>query len=56
MASLTQHKKRIRKRKVRTEGKERKRALKSGSTPRFPIHLEEGSKEVLPQPPGSGSN
>jgi hypothetical protein len=53
MTSLSQQRKRIEKRKERTEGKKRKRALLAGTTPRFPIHIENDSGAVLPQPPGS---
>jgi hypothetical protein len=55
MGSLTQKTKRIRKNKRSSQGKPRKRAIRKGSTPRFPVHVEDGSDDVLPQPPGSGS-
>ena len=53
MASLTQRTKRIRKNKRISQGKVRKRAAAQGTTPRFPIHVEEQPDAVLPQPPGS---
>jgi hypothetical protein len=53
MGSLTKKMKMIRKRKVRTGGKGRKKLLRSGTTPRFPIHLEEEPDAVVPMPPGS---
>lgn len=53
MSSLTKQRKKIEQRKVRTEGKKSKRARATGSTPRFPIHLENESDGVLPEPPGS---
>ena len=56
MASLTKQRKKVIKRKVRTRGKERKRKLVNGSTPRFPVHLEDGDSAKTPQPPGSHPN
>lgn len=53
MGSLTKKRKLIRKRKVRTSGKERKRAVKTGTTPRFPVHVEKEPDAELPKPPGS---
>ena len=53
MGSLTKKVKLIRKKKVRAGGKDRKRTIKAGTTPRFPIHVEEQPDAVLPQPPGS---
>jgi hypothetical protein len=54
MASLTQKRKLKRKKQLRASGKTRKRRLAPGSTPRFPVHLEENDpKAVVPQPPGS---
>ena len=53
MASMTQKTKSIRKRKRTAQGKERKRAAAKGTTPRFPIHLEDQPDATLPQPPGS---
>jgi hypothetical protein len=53
MASPTQTRKLILKKKKTKEGKARKRSLAAGSTPRFPVHMEDGSDALLPQPPGS---
>jgi hypothetical protein len=53
MASLTKKTKQIRKNKVRTAGKERKRAVREGTTPRFPIHVDQEPDANLPMPPGS---
>jgi hypothetical protein len=53
MGSLTKKRKLISKKKVRAGGKDRKRELKAGTTPRFPIHVENEPDAVLPQPPGS---
>jgi hypothetical protein len=53
MGSLTKKRKLIAKKKVRASGKDRKRGIKAGTTPRFPIHLDEEPDAVLPMPPGS---
>ncbi len=53
MASLTKQRKQVIKRKLRTSGKDRKRALAKGTTPVFPIHLDKDPDAVVPQPPRS---
>ncbi|MCP4601025.1 MAG: hypothetical protein GY847_10955 [Proteobacteria bacterium] len=53
MASLTKQRKLVIKRKTRSSGKPRKRKLAAGTTPRFPIHIEDDPECVLPQPPGT---
>lgn len=53
MASLMKKRKLIVKRKTRSSGKSRKVALAAGTTPRFPVHLDQEPDAVLPQPPGS---
>lgn len=53
MTSLTHRLKMKEKRKKTREGKPRKRALAAGTTPRFPVHIEEAPDAVLPMPPGS---
>ena len=51
MGSNTKKMKTIRANKRIAEGRDRKRALKNGSTPRFPVHLDTAPDCVLPQPP-----
>ncbi len=53
MASLTHKMKLKHKKQVRASGKTRKRKLAEGTTPRFPIHLEDDPTASVPQPPGS---
>ena len=53
MASLTQKMKSIARRKLTRQGRRRKRAAAKGTTPRFPVHVEDQPDAVLPQPPGS---
>ncbi|MDJ0765382.1 MAG: hypothetical protein QNJ97_20545 [Myxococcota bacterium] len=53
MASLTQTKKNKQRLKIRARGKVRKRAAAAGTTPRFPVHLQDEPDCVLPMPPGS---
>lgn len=53
MGSLTKQRKQIRKIKVRASGKARKSAVKAGTTPRFPVHVEEAPDAELPKPPGT---
>ena len=53
MASLTQTRKNKEKNRARSEGKPRKRSLAAGSTPRFPVHLDQEPDCVIPMPPGS---
>ncbi len=53
MGSLTKTTEMIRKKKLRASGKSRKLALREGTTPRFPVHLEEEPDAALPMPPGS---
>jgi hypothetical protein len=53
MGSLTKKCKLIAKKKLRASGKSRKHELRDGTTPRFPIHLEEEPDAALPMPPGS---
>jgi len=38
----------------RTCGTIRKRKLRKGTTPRFPIHIEDAPDCVVPRPPASG--
>jgi hypothetical protein len=51
MGSNSKQTEKIRANKRIAEGRERKRALKKGSTPRFPVHLEDAPDCVVPQPP-----
>ena len=53
MGSLTKKVKAIRRNKVVAAGRVRKRKLKKGSTPRFPVHIEDGPDAALPMPPQS---
>jgi len=53
MASLTQKMKKIANRKLTRSGRTRKRKLAAGTTPRFPVHVEDAPDAVLPMPPGS---
>ena len=53
MASHTKQMKAVVKRKLTKMGKSRKRKLAQGTTPRFPIHLDDDPSAVLPQAPGS---
>ena len=53
MTSLSKKTERIRKNKRVAAGKARKRATAKGTTPRFPIHLEDQPDALLPQPPGT---
>ncbi len=53
MGSLTKQRKQIRKIKVRASGKDRKRLIKAGTTPRFPVHVEDAPDADLPKPPGT---
>ena len=53
MASLTKKKKKKHKRQMTMSGKARKRNLAVGTTPRFPVNLEDDPGCVVPQPPGS---
>ncbi|MBN2530835.1 MAG: hypothetical protein JXR76_30900 [Deltaproteobacteria bacterium] len=53
MGSNSKQTEKIRANKVIAQGRERKRALKKGSTPRFPVHLETAPDCVVPQPPQS---
>lgn len=53
MGSLTKKVKAIRRNKVVAQGRVRKRKLKKGSTPRFPVHIENAPDADLPQPPQS---
>ena len=53
MGSLTKKVKAIRRNKRTAAGKIRKRALKKGTTPRFPVHLETAPDCVVPQEPQS---
>ena len=53
MGSLTKKIKSIRKNKLRSSGKVRKRAIKNGTTPVFPVHLKEGAEDILPVEPGT---
>ena len=51
MASLTQKVERIRRAKRAKQGQSRKRECAKGTTPRFPIHVEDAPECALPQPP-----
>ncbi len=53
MASLTKQRKMKDKRQATASGKKRKRKLAPGTTPRFPVHVEDDPQAVLPQPPGT---
>lgn len=53
MTSLTQKLERIRRAKRTKQGKSRKQASAKGTTPRFPIHVEDAKDCVLPQPPST---
>jgi hypothetical protein len=53
MGSPTKQKKLVLKRKHRNGGKVRKKAIAKGTTPRFPVHVEDAPDCVLPQPPRS---
>ena len=55
MSSNTKKTKLIRKKKVRAQAKKKKVKLAKGSTPRFPVHVEDAPEAVVPQPPGSGN-
>ncbi|HPQ42073.1 MAG TPA: hypothetical protein PLV45_17015 [bacterium] len=48
MASNAQHKKRVRRKKIAKQGKERKRVIRAkGTTPKFPIHPEKPGKKTV---------
>jgi hypothetical protein len=53
MVSLTQKVERIRRAKRAKAGKSRKHECAKGTTPRFPVHIEDAKDCVLPQPPGT---
>ena len=53
MASHTKQRKKVIKRKLTAAGKTRKQKLVPGTTPRFPVHLEQDPTATLPQPPGT---
>ena len=53
MGSLTKKMKLIAKKKLRAGGKSRKRDLAAGTTPRFPVHVDQEPDAALPMPPGS---
>jgi hypothetical protein len=53
MVSLTQKAERIRRAKRAKQGKSRKRECAKGTTPRFPVHVEDAVDCALPQPPRS---
>ncbi|MDD5309927.1 MAG: hypothetical protein PHU25_21630 [Deltaproteobacteria bacterium] len=53
MGSPTKQKKLVTKRKHRSGGKNRKKDIAKGTTPRFPVHIEDAPDCVLPQPPGT---
>jgi hypothetical protein len=48
MASLMKQRKKVIKNKLRTSGRDRKRALAKGTTPKFPIHLEDEPVKKAP--------
>jgi hypothetical protein len=52
MASHTKQMKSVIKRKLTKAGKTRKRRLAKGTTPKFPVHMEDSSA-LLPRAPGS---
>jgi len=54
MSSNTKKTKLKRKNKKRAQAKKRKVKLRKGSTPRFPVHIEDAPDANVPQPPGSG--
>ena len=51
MVSLTQKAERIRRAKRAKQGQSRKHECAKGTTPRFPVHVEDAPECVLPQPP-----
>jgi hypothetical protein len=51
MVSLTQKAERIRRAKRAKQGQSRKHECAKGTTPRFPVHVEDAPDAVLPQPP-----
>ncbi len=53
MTSPTKKMKMIAKRKKTRSGYTRKRATAAGTTPRFPVHVEDAPDCELPQPPGT---
>jgi hypothetical protein len=53
MASHTKQMKSVIKRKLTKSGKARKRKLANGTTPRFPVHIEDDPSAAMPQAPGS---
>lgn len=53
MASLTQIRKNKERLKIKAQGKVRKAAARKGSTPRFPVHIEDDPSAELPVPAGS---
>ena len=53
MVSLTQKAERIRRAKRAKQGKSRKHECAKGTTPRFPVHVEDAADCALPQPPSS---
>jgi hypothetical protein len=53
MVSLTQKAERIRRAKRTKQGKSRKHECAKGTTPRFPVHVEDAPDAVLPQPPST---
>lgn len=53
MASLTQIRKNKERLKIKAQGKARKVIARKGTTPRFPVHVEDAPDAELPKPPGS---
>jgi len=51
MASLTHKVENVRRAKRTKQGQSRKHANAKGSTPRFPVHVENAPECVLPMPP-----
>jgi hypothetical protein len=53
VASLTQIRKNKERLKIKAQGKVRKVAARKGTTPRFPVHIEDAPDAELPMPAGS---
>ena len=55
MASLTQIRKNKERLKIKKQGAVRKTLARKGTTPRFPVHVENAPDAELPQAPGSAT-
>ena len=53
MASHTKQRKMVKKRKRTAMGRTRKKSIEAGTTPRFPVHVDQDPTAAVPQPPGS---